>query len=168
MSEREPRDTPPGVVPIRLTVNGVEKHLEVLPGETLLEVLRGRLRLTGTKRGCEVGECGACTVVLDGRAVNSCLVLAVQADGAEVLTVEGLARGGALHPLQQAFLDHGAVQCGFCTPGLLMSAHALLAENPSPAPDAVRRAIAGNLCRCTGYQAIVDAVLAAADEAGSS
>ncbi len=149
-------------IPIRLRVNGQEHSLDVLPGETLLEVLRGRLRLTGTKRGCEVGECGACTVVLDGRAVNSCLVLAVQADGAEVRTVEGLAREGALHPLQQAFLDHGAVQCGFCTPGVLMSAHALLLEDPSPTSGAVRRAIAGNLCRCTGYQSIVDAIVAAA------
>lgn len=156
------------LVSIRLTVNGVARSLDVFPGETLLEVLRGRLRLTGTKRGCEVGECGACTVVLDGRAVNSCLVLAVQADGAEVLTVEGLAREGTLHPLQRAFLEHGAVQCGFCTPGVLMSAHALLAQDPSPTPDAVRRAIAGNLCRCTGYQAIVEAVLAAAGEVGSS
>ncbi len=153
------------VVPIRMRVNGREHALEVFPGETLLEVLRRRLRLTGTKRGCEVGECGACTVVLDGRAVNSCLVLAVQADGAEVLTVEGLARGGALHPLQQAFLAYGAVQCGFCTPGLLMSAYALLQANPQPTPDEVRRAIAGNLCRCTGYQAVVDAVLAAAGQA---
>lgn len=168
------------LIPIRLTVNGETRAIEVRPGETLLEVLRGRLRLTGTKRGCEVGECGACTVVLDGRAVNACLVLAVQADGAEVLTVEGLARvgcaGGAagggnggvghsdqnLHPLQRAFLDHGAVQCGFCTPGVLMSAYALLARDPSPTPEAVRRAIAGHLCRCTGYQAIVDAILAAA------
>ncbi len=162
------KQLPEDLVSIRLTVNGVVRSLDVHPGETLLEVLRGRLRLTGTKRGCEVGECGACTVVLDGRAVNSCLVLAVQADGAEVLTVEGLAREGALHPLQRAFLEHGAVQCGFCTPGMLMSAHALLAQDPSPTPDAVRRAIAGNLCRCTGYQAIVDAVLAAAGEANSS
>ncbi len=162
------KQLPEDLVSIRLTVNGVVRSLDVHPGETLLEVLRGRLRLTGTKRGCEVGECGACTVVLDGRAVNSCLVLAVQADGAEVLTVEGLAREGALHPLQRAFLEHGAVQCGFCTPGALMSAHALLAQDPSPTPDAVRRAIAGNLCRCTGYQAIVDAVLAAAGEANSS
>ncbi len=172
-----------GPIPIRLRVNGRERSVEVLPGETLLDVLRRRLHLTGTKRGCEIGECGACTVVLDGRAVNACLVLAVQADGANVLTVEGLAQvghadgavGGAggrvgqsdqsdqnLHPLQRAFLDHGAVQCGFCTPGVLMSAVALLARDPSPTPEAVRRAIAGNLCRCTGYQAIVDAILAAA------
>lgn len=149
-------------VPIGLRVNGRDYSIRVLPGETLLEVLRARLRLTGTKRGCEIGECGACTVVLDGRAVNACLVLAVQADGAEVLTVEGLARGHTLHPLQRAFLEHGAVQCGFCTPGALMSAYALLAQDPSPTRDAVRRALAGNLCRCTGYQTMVDAVLAAA------
>lgn len=157
-----------GLVSISLRVNGRMHTLEVNPGETLLEVLRKRLRLTGTKRGCEVGECGACTIVLDGRAVNSCLVLAVQADGSEVVTVEGLAREGALHPLQRAFLEYGAVQCGFCTPGFLMSAHALLLKDPCPTPEAVRRAIAGNLCRCTGYQMIVDAVLAAAHEARTS
>lgn len=148
---------------IGLRVNGRDVRLCVRPGETLLEVLRKRLRLTGTKRGCEIGECGACTVVMDGRAVNSCLVLAVQADGSEVLTIEGLGRPGHLHPLQESFLNGGAVQCGFCTPGAIMSAYALLLNNPSPSEFEVRRAIAGNLCRCTGYQLMVDAVLRAAE-----
>lgn len=154
------------VVSIRLEVNGVEHQLQVGAGETLLDVLRGRLRLTGTKRGCEIGECGACTVVLDGKAVNSCMVLAVQADGKKVVTVEGLARKEqgrlVLHPLQEAFIAKGAVQCGFCTPGVLMSAYALLCENPDPTREEVARAVAGNLCRCTGYQMIVDAILDAA------
>jgi carbon-monoxide dehydrogenase small subunit len=153
---------------IRLTVNGKARNATVRPGETLLDVLRGHLRLTGTKRGCEVGECGACTVVMDGVAVNACLVPAFQADGADVLTVEGLEQDGSLHPLQAAFLDHGAVQCGYCTPGMLMSAHALLRANPVPTRYEVAQALAGNLCRCTGYRMIVDAVMAAADRLRAS
>lgn len=147
---------------IRITVNGSPYRLDVHSGETLLEVIRQRLALRGTKRGCEIGECGACTVVMNGKAVNSCLILAVQADGAEVVTVEGLGRDGELHPLQEAFLDAGAVQCGYCTPGALMSAYALLEEDPDPTPEKVRAALAGNLCRCTGYQTMIDAVLLAA------
>ena len=147
---------------IRLTVNGKAHVLGVEAGETLLDVLRRRLRLTGTKRGCEVGECGACTVVMNGAAVNACLVPAFQADGADILTVEGLASGEQLHPLQQAFLEVGAVQCGYCTPGMLMSAYAILRRNPNPTREEVARGISGNLCRCTGYQLIVDAVMAAA------
>lgn len=149
-------------IEILLKVNGRERRVVVLPGETLLDVLRGHLRLTGTKRGCEIGECGACTVIMNGDAVNSCLVPAFQADGADVVTVEGLERDGALHPLQEAFLEYGAVQCGYCTPGMLMSAYALLRHNPRPTRDEVATAIAGNLCRCTGYHSIVEAVIAAA------
>ena len=153
---------------IRITVNGRSYALRVRPGETLLEVLRERLGLRGTKRGCEVGECGACTVLLDGKAVNSCLVLAAQADGANVLTVEGLSQGKKLHPLQEAFLDAGAVQCGFCTPGALMSAFDLLRRNPEPTREEVQVALAGNLCRCTGYQTMIDAVLLASKRLGQS
>jgi carbon-monoxide dehydrogenase small subunit len=135
--------------------------MEVRPGETLLHVLRERLRLTGTKEGCGKGECGACTVLLDGKPVNSCLVLAFEVDGREVVTIEGLGRG-ELHPLQRAFVEHGAVQCGFCTPGLILAAKALLDEDPDPDEAAIRRGIAGNLCRCTGYVKVVDAIRAAA------
>ena len=149
-------------VAVAVTVNGRSQRLAVSPGETLLDVLRDTLGLTGTKRGCEIGECGACTVRLDGRAVNACLVPAPQIDGRTVETVEGLGARGALTPLQEAFLDHDAVQCGYCTPGVLMSAEALLAGNPAPDEHAIRTAIAGNLCRCTGYQPIVDAIAAAA------
>jgi len=146
---------------VELTVNGDRREATVRPGETLLELLRGRFGLTGTKCGCEIGECGACTVVVNEEAVNSCMMLAVQADGADVLTVEGLADKELLHPLQTAFLEHGAVQCGFCSPGMLMSAYALLRKNPTPSRRDVARAIAGNLCRCTGYQMVVDAVMEA-------
>ena len=145
-------------VPVTLTVNGREWRLEVEARETLLDALRERVGLTGTKRGCEIGECGACTVLLDGRAVNACLVPAPQADGRSVETVEGLATGGGLDRLQASFLDHDAVHCGFCTPGMLMSARELLARDPAPEETAVREAIAGNLCRCSGYQQIVDAI----------
>jgi len=158
-------DEPDGRVLVSITVNGTVREMRVAAGETLLDVLRRRLRLAGTKRGCEVGECGACTVILDGEAVNACLVPAFQADGREVITVEGLARDGELHPLQRRFLELGAVQCGFCTPGMLMSAWALLRRNPDPTREDVARAVAGNLCRCTGYQMIVDAVVAAAGDA---
>jgi carbon-monoxide dehydrogenase small subunit len=152
-------------VPIELTVNGRRRALEVAVHHTLLDVLRDDLELTGTKECCLVGECGACTVSLDGRIVDSCLVLAVEADGAQVTTVEGLAVDGHLSPLQQAFLDKGAVQCGFCIPGQLLSAHALLAENPHPTVPEIQEGLAGNLCRCAGYQQIIDAVLATAEGA---
>jgi carbon-monoxide dehydrogenase small subunit len=151
-----------GRVSLKCTVNGRAVSLEVEPDLTLLEMLRERLGLTGTKQGCGIGECGACTVLLDGEAVNSCLVLAVQAEGSDVLTVEGLERDGVLDPLQEAFIRHGAVQCGFCTPGMLLSARALLDRNPCPTEGEVRVAISGNLCRCTGYQQIVEAVLSVA------
>ena len=149
----------------RLTfnVNGEPYELEHVPvNRTLLQVLRDDLGLTGTKEGCGEGDCGACTVLLDGKAVNSCLVLAAEVDGREVTTVEGLAKSGKLHPLQQAFVDEGAVQCGFCTPGMLMSAKALLDVTPLPTENEIRTALAGNLCRCTGYVRIVSAVQKAA------
>jgi aerobic-type carbon monoxide dehydrogenase small subunit (CoxS/CutS family) len=128
----------------------------------LLEVIREKLELTGTKEACSLGECGACTVILDGKAVNSCLVLAVEAKGKEILTIEGLRQNGELHPLQKAFIDEGAVQCGFCTPGMILSAKALLDKNPDPDEDEIKEALAGNLCRCTGYVKIVKAVKTAA------
>ncbi len=143
---------------ITVTVNGSVERLEVPSNMTLLQMLRDRLALTGTKNGCEAGECGACTVLLDGEPVNSCLVLAVEADGHQVLTVEGLAAGGQLSPLQQAFIEHNAVQCGFCTPGMLMSATALLQRNPNPSRQEIKEALVGNLCRCTGYVRIIDAI----------
>ncbi len=143
-----------------LRVNGEEYELEVDPQETLLDVIRERLNLTGTKRGCETGDCGACTVIMNHKAVSSCLVLAVEADRAEIMTIEGLPNEGKLHPLQEAFVHHGAVQCGFCTPGMILSAKALLDENKNPTEEEIRRAIAGNLCRCTGYTKIVEAIKA--------
>lgn len=148
---------------IHFTVNGRAVERETDAGTRLLDLLREGLGLTGTKEGCGEGECGACTVLLDGQAVNSCLVLAPQVDGKEVLTVEGLARGTALHPIQQAFVDEGAVQCGFCTPGFLMAAYALLRRSPRPSDEEIRTALEGNLCRCTGYAKIVQAVRRAAD-----
>jgi len=144
---------------LTMTLNGEEVTVEVKPSTLLVEVLRDQLELTGTKVACGEGECGACTVLLDGQPVNSCLVPALKAQGREVLTVEGLAPLGELHPLQKAFVEHGAVQCGYCTPGMLMSAKALLDHNPSPTEDEVRLAISGNLCRCTGYAKIVEAIL---------
>ncbi len=149
-------------ITISLTINSKRYELTVLPNRTLLEVLRDELGLTGTKRGCEIGECGACTVILNGKAVNSCLVLAVAADGCQIQTIEGLQQNGKLHPLQQSFIEHDAVHCGFCTPGMLMSAWALLQDNPNPTEAEVKLAIAGNLCRCTGYQQIVAAIQAVA------
>jgi len=153
------------MIPIQMTVNGRARALVVATHHTLLDVLRDDLGLTGTKECCLVGECGACTVSLDGRIVDSCLVLAVEADGGTVITVEGLAVDGKLSPLQQAFLDKGAAQCGFCIPGQLMAAHALLAENPHPTIPEILEGLAGNLCRCAGYQQISEAVLAAAEAA---
>lgn len=141
------------------TINGRKYELSVRPNMTLLDFLRDELGLTGTKRGCEIGECGACTVLLDGQAVNSCLVLLPQIDGREILTVEGLADGEKLHPLQESFLDHDAVHCGFCTPGMLLSAKELLDHTPRPTEQEARSAISGNLCRCSGYQQIVDAIV---------
>jgi aerobic carbon-monoxide dehydrogenase small subunit len=147
---------------ISVTVNGARREAEVPVRLTLADFLRQRLELTGTHLGCEHGVCGACTVLLDERAVRSCLLLAVQVNGREVTTVEGLARAGSLHPLQEAFRDHHGLQCGFCTPGMLTTLVEFLRENPNPTADEVRVAISGNLCRCTGYQGIVEAALDAA------
>lgn len=152
-------------LPIEITVNGRRRTLEVAVHHTLLDVLRDDLELTGAKECCLVGECGACTVLVDGRAVDSCLMLAVEADGAEIVTVEGLATDGQLDPLQQAFLDKGAVQCGFCIPGQLVAAHALLAANSHPTVDEVQEGLAGNLCRCACYFQITEAVLSVAEGA---
>jgi carbon-monoxide dehydrogenase small subunit len=143
---------------IQLVVNGETVEAAVEPNQTLLQLLREDLGLTGTKHGCGLGDCGACTVILDGKPVNSCLVLAVQAQGREVLTIEGLAENGKLHPIQQAFVDKGAIQCGFCSPGMILAAKALLEENPKPTELEIRTALSGNLCRCTGYQKIVEAI----------
>jgi carbon-monoxide dehydrogenase small subunit len=151
---------------INLTVNNRPYRLSVLPWRTLLEVIRENLGLTGTKEGCGLGECGACTVLIDGRAVNSCLVLAAEAEGKEITTIEGLADGDKLHPLQQAFVDHGGLQCGFCTPGMILSAKALLDENPTPTEEEIKQGIAGNLCRCTGYAKIIESIKAAAENMG--
>ncbi len=148
-------------VEITLKINGIPYTLGVLPQRTLVEVLRETLGLTGTKKSCNEGECGACTVLMDGKPVASCLVLAIDAQGKEIVTIEGLAEGEKLHPIQEAFLKHGGIQCGFCTPGMVMSAKALLDENPMPTPVDVRKGISGNLCRCTGYQQIVDSIMAA-------
>ena len=147
---------------IKLHVNGRAVSCDVDPSMRLLDLLREELHLTGTKEGCGEGECGACTVLLDGQPVNSCLLLAPQADGKTVLTVEGLSSGQTLHPVQQAFVDKGAVQCGFCTPGFILSAVALLEANPSPSDEEILTALEGNLCRCTGYTKIVEAVRYAA------
>ena len=147
---------------IEVTINGRRRGLDVAIHHTLLDVLRDDIDLTGAKECCVVGECGACTVIVDGRPMNSCLMLAVEVDGAEVMRVEGRAAEGSLSRLQGAFLDHGAAQCGFCIPGQLMSAHALLETNPNPSVEDVQEALAGNLCRCAGYPQIIAAVLASA------
>jgi carbon-monoxide dehydrogenase small subunit len=144
--------------PVHLIVNGKAYDLKVEVWETLLDVLRDRLDLTGTKKGCEKGDCGACTVLLNGEAVNSCLVLALQVDGEKVLTIEGLAPEGDLHPIQEAFIEHGAVQCGYCTPGMILSAKAFLDQNPFPSRQEILKGISGNLCRCTGYVQIIEAI----------
>jgi 4-hydroxybenzoyl-CoA reductase gamma subunit len=146
---------------IELRVNGQVRDVVVEPQMTLLEALRERLGLTGTKRGCDMGQCGACTVLLDGQPVRSCLTLATDAQGQEITTIEGLAQSGELHPLQRTFHEHGAIQCGFCTPGMILTAAALLDENPSPTVREVKQAISGNLCRCTGYVKIIEAIMAA-------
>lgn len=142
-----------------IKVNGQEHKITVEPWQTLLDVLRYDLGLTGAKEGCGNGNCGTCTILLDGRAVNSCLVFAVEVEGKEITTIEGLCQRGELHPLQRAFIEEGAVQCGFCTPGVILTAKALLDSNPHPTEVEVRRAIAGNLCRCTGYDKIVRAIM---------
>lgn len=149
---------------IRMIVNGEQVEVDVKPNETLLDVIRNKLHLTGPKEGCGNGECGACTIIYNGRPVNSCLILAPEADGAEILTVEGLSKNGKLHPIQEAFIEESAVQCGFCTPGFIMSAKALLDRNPNPAKEDIVEALAGNLCRCTGYVPIIKAVQRAAKE----
>jgi carbon-monoxide dehydrogenase small subunit len=151
---------------ITITVNDSNERLAVPAHMTLLQLLREKMALTGTKNGCEAGECGACTVLVDGEPVNSCMMLAVEADGRSVLTVEGLSDGDGLSPLQQAFVDHNAIQCGFCTPGMLMSATALLQRNPNPSEHEIKEAMVGNLCRCTGYVRIIDAVRSAAQKRG--
>src|SRR6266480_4642647 len=148
----------PDKIPIVLTVNGVETQLQVAPWTTLLDALRDHLDLTGTKKGCDHGQCGACTVLLDGRRVNSCLTLAVMKDGANVTTIEGLAVNGVLHPLQQAFIDHDAFQCGYCTPGQICSAAGLLAEGKAKTAEEIRELMSGNICRCGAYTNIVAAI----------
>ncbi len=151
---------------ITLTVNGEPYEALVKPNSTLLDVLRDQLELTGTKRGCDTGDCGSCTVIMDGRPVNACLVLALKADGKEITTIEGLAEGTKLHPIQEAFVEYGAIQCGFCTPGMVLSAKALLDRNPKPSEEEIKTGIAGNLCRCTGYIKIVEAIQAASQKMG--
>jgi len=143
---------------IKVKVNGAEHTLTISPDRMLLDMLRDDLGLTGTKRGCGNGECGACSVIMDGRLVNSCLVPAMKANGSKILTVEGLAGEGDLHPIQEAFLEKGAVQCGFCTPGMLLAAKNLLDQNPHPSIEEIKKAISGNLCRCTGYTKIIEAI----------
>jgi len=147
---------------IELTINGERRECVVEPGTRLLDALRDGIGLTGAKEGCGNGECGACTVLVDGRAVNSCLVLALEAVGSQIVTIEGLAKGGKLHPLQTAFMECGGLQCGICTPGMILAAKGLLDENPHPTTDEIRFHLAGNLCRCTGYHKIIEAVEAAA------
>ena len=143
---------------VSLNINGSPYELMVWPSQTLLETLRENLKITGTKEGCGEGECGACTILLDSKPVNSCLVLAVEADGAEIVTIEGLSDNGNVDPIQEAFIEKGAVQCGFCTPGFIMSAKALLDQNPQPTVEEIMHGITGNLCRCTGYKQIIDAI----------
>ena len=146
------------MIQIQLIVSGNVHTVEIEPAETLLHVLREKLGLTGTKEGCGEGDCGACTILVDGKSVNSCIYPAIQADGCEVLTVEGVENNPKLARIQKAYVDYGAVQCGFCSPGMIMATCALLDENPNPTEEEIRRGLSGNLCRCTGYQAMVDAV----------
>ncbi len=143
---------------IQLTINDKEYEAAVDPNQTLVDMLRYQLGLTGTKKGCDLGDCGACTVIMNGKTVNSCLVLAVQANGANITTIEGLETEEGFHPIQKAFVDKGAIQCGFCSPGMILSAKRLLDENPAPTEEEIRGGISGNLCRCTGYQKIVEAI----------
>jgi len=152
---------------ITLNVNGQVYDLVIPVNRTLTQVLRENLKLTGTKQGCSVGDCGSCTVLMDGQPVNSCLVLAVEAEGHSIQTIEGLAENGQLHPVQQAFVEQGGIQCGFCSPGMILTAKALLDRNPSPTEEEIRKAISGNLCRCTGYQKIVESIQSAAERKGT-
>jgi len=152
---------------ITLIINGETEELLVPSNMTLLHLLRDQMGITGTKNGCEAGECGACTVLVDGEPVNSCLSLAVELDGREITTIEGLSNNGKLTPLQQAFVDLNAVQCGYCTPGMLLAATALLRRNPKPTEEDIQKAMVGNLCRCTGYQRIIDAIMEASRQGGS-
>lgn len=145
-------------IKIHFYLNGDETYAEVAPNKTLLYLLREELGLTGTKEGCGAGECGACTIILNGKAVNSCLVMALEVDGGEVITIEGEAKNGELSKLQKAFIKHNALQCGFCTPGMIMSARALLNRNPSPSREEIKEAMQGNLCRCTGYETIIESI----------
>ncbi|MCJ7809186.1 MAG: (2Fe-2S)-binding protein [Desulfobulbaceae bacterium] len=143
---------------INVTINDKEYEVAVSPNQTLVDLIRNDLELTGTKKGCELGDCGSCTVIMDGKPVNSCLVLAVQANGKKITTIEGVATDEGLHPIQAAFVEHGAIQCGFCSPGMILSGKSLLESNPKPTDLEIRTAISGNLCRCTGYQKIVEAI----------
>ncbi len=155
------------MINLKFKLNGEKVSVKTEAGVRLIDLLRNNFGLTGTKEGCGVGECGACTVLMNKKAVNSCLVLAGQLAGASIETIESLAEGEMLHPLQRNFLEHGAVQCGYCTPGMILSAYALLDENPSPDEEEIKEAIAGNLCRCTGYKQIMDSIKATADELNS-
>jgi len=148
---------------IKLRVNGQSYEVAAEPWRTLLEVIRDTIGLTGTKKGCDEGDCGTCTVLMDGEAVNSCLILAIEAQDKDITTIEGLSEGDTLHPIQQAFVENGGLQCGFCTPGMILSAKALLEKNPHPTEEEIKFAIAGNLCRCTGYIKIIEAIQAAAE-----
>ncbi len=163
-----PRETipKPATIPVVLIVNGIEKQLKVASWTTLLDALRDHLGLTGTKKGCDHGQCGACTVLVDGRRINSCLTLAVMKDGADITTIEGLAADGALHPLQQAFIDHDAFQCGYCTPGQICSAAGMIAEGKASTTDEIREMMSGNICRCAAYPNIVAAIQQAMDKIG--
>tara|TARA_Y100000814_G_scaffold165258_1_gene120810 strand:+ start:7675 stop:8142 length:468 start_codon:yes stop_codon:yes gene_type:complete len=151
---------------VSLQVNGIRRKAQVEDRELLVDLLREKLRLTGTHIGCDTSQCGACTVLLDGQAVKSCAIFALQANGAKVITIEGLAKGGEMHPIQQAFHEQHGLQCGFCTPGMIMTLHDYLSQNPNPTEAQVRTALAGNMCRCTGYQNIVESALAASKQRG--
>jgi len=157
-----------GTIPMELTVNGRAVSLEIPPQMTLLDMLRDRLSLKGVKRSCDLQVCGACTILVDGHAVSSCTYLAYEARGADVLTIEGLADGNTLHPMQQAFIDNGAFQCGFCTPGMILAAKSLLDETPRPSEEKVKEYMEGNICRCTGYRKILEAILDAAGKSGGA
>jgi xanthine dehydrogenase YagT iron-sulfur-binding subunit len=169
VAAKPPRETiaAPAKISVALIVNGTRKQLDVAPWTTLLDALRDHLDLTGSKKGCDHGQCGACTVLVDGRRVNSCLTLAVMKDGAEITTIEGLAKDGTLHPLQQAFIDHDAFQCGYCTPGQICSAAGMIAEGKANTPDEIRELMSGNICRCAAYPNIVAAIQQAMGEAGA-